>query len=117
MSRSDAQREARLAVDGSGLTRKAFAAKIGMDYGTLADFIDGKRWSHGPTRKAIEAGLGWPENTMGRLEAGETLAQIVGPSRNDPPPATTGRGGQRGLSDYSLAELADEIRRRAENGP
>lgn len=77
MARSDAQREVRVAVEASGLTRKDFAEKIGIDPGTLADFIEGKRWAQGPKRTKMEDGIGWPAGTISRLERGETLAGIL----------------------------------------
>lgn len=68
MSRADAAREVRLAVEATGLTRKDFAAKAQVDLGTLADFISGARWPQAPTRKKIENALRWPAGRIAELE-------------------------------------------------
>ncbi len=102
---------------------------------------DGVR-SGGRTRLAEDSGVSLPVISRslneGRTPDPKTLRALTGPLKRsyqelliaaghaneddfETPPADgfvgTGSGGGRTLSDYSLAELADEIRRRADAGP
>lgn len=112
----------------------ALAVRAGVGYRTLVNLLAGK-----PTRAedAVELALGWAAGSIravlaggepveahegnvsgafsgsGQLRAG---ARPVGPATDTATYVATGSGGRRDLNDYSLAELADEIRRRADEG-
>jgi hypothetical protein len=72
MSREAARREVRRAVEASGETIAAFAARAKVDTGTLGDFLNGGRWPHTPTRRKIETALGWPAGRISDLADGPT---------------------------------------------
>lgn len=64
------------------------------------------------TLAALDRALEWAPGSAAKILAGGS----VGPSRESADFVASGGGGPRLLSDYSLAELADEIRRRADEG-
>lgn len=105
MSRDDARREARRAVEATGLTRSAFADQAGIDVGTLSDFLDGKRWPQAPKRRKIEERLGWPAGRISDLADGaapvtpdgEDAAFVADRGRDDVAPGIT--------DDELLAEI------------
>ena len=66
--REAARREVDRLVQQEGRTR--FAARAGMDPKTLGDFLNGNRWSQGPTFSRIEAALGWPPGRIADIAAG-----------------------------------------------
>lgn len=138
MSREVARREVRRAVE-ARWTRSAFAARAAIDPGTLGDFLDGKRWPQGGNRTKIENALDWPIGAIADMADGLPVPQAlrrggdpVVTSRNPAPEAEVDRhpvggedeaasyvaGGDRvdrpSLSDMTLAELAAEQRRIAD---
>lgn len=117
MSRDVARREVRRAVE-EKWTRGAFAERARIDPGTLSDFLDGKRWAQAVNRTKIEKALDWPAGSINDMADGVPPAEAVGRVVDAPTFVPGGdRVERKTLSDYTLAELADEIRRRADAGP
>lgn len=76
MSRAEARRAVRLAVEALG-TQASFAASAGLDAGTVGDFLRGKRWANSATRRKIEAALGWPAGYVADLAQGYRAPERV----------------------------------------
>lgn len=128
-----AREQVRHAILRAGYSPLSFAQHIELDPGTLYDFLSGKRGGSATTRYKIEVGLLWPTGAIDKLFDGATFDEAVweptverglegdepvGPSGDAPGFVAGGdRVDRRTLSEFSLAELADEIRRRADAGP
>lgn len=110
VSRDDAQREVRWAVDASW-TRQAFAQKAQFDPGTLSDFLEGPRLPQGPNRARIERALGWPSGADGKspsqvLPGGETAEVIY---RQPPGLSARDRERARRLARASLDDFLESL--------
>jgi hypothetical protein len=113
LTKEAAVRAVRREID-ANWTRVSFAKKAKIDPGTLADFLEGKRWAHRSTQAKIEQTLGWAVGSIEDLAHGVPFEQAVGPGGHTPTHAATGRLGPRDLSDLSLEQLAEEQRRIAD---
>lgn len=69
MSRAEASRAVQRAVDAQW-NREEFAELAGISRKTLVDFIEGRRWPHGPNRTKVEAALGWPVGRIADIATG-----------------------------------------------
>lgn len=58
------------AAGGKGWNISDLASAAGVDYGTVSDFIQGKRWAQTKTRAAIEKALDWPVGTIQSIARG-----------------------------------------------
>lgn len=54
----------------SGLTQGAYAKDVGVDPGTLGDFLDGRRTANAPSQAKYERALGWKHGTIADIVAG-----------------------------------------------
>lgn len=123
-----------------GLAQGDLAARGGPSLVTVGQIERGQVEPQAVTLARLETALAWERGSAARILAGgdptpvshtvqmglagagrlpavtQSATGTVGPARDDAEHVSTGGGGRRDLSDYSLAELADEIRRRADAG-
>lgn len=116
-----------------GLTQAEVAEAGQFSVDRLQAIEAAERTSYRPTTLgALARGLQWTADSVDVVLAGgeptprppgelpaltQSASGTVTPPPETPAPVATGSGGRRDLSEYSLAELADEIRRRADEGP
>lgn len=115
-----------------GLNPRDLARRAGVDFDTVADFLNGKRWPQSSRRNMISTALGWVPEAIDMLVRGEDPrpdAETVRPGDQDggvllsmPPEALEGLGPAEREEVIAAAKLsalraAREIRRRLDEEP
>lgn len=68
----------------TGETPGRYAQTVGIDPGTLADFLAGRRTPKSPTQAKLESRLGWGAGTIANVVAGRAEIPDVGGGAQTP---------------------------------
>lgn len=60
------------------LSTAALAKSIGLDPGTVGDFLNGTRWPQAVTRAKLEEAVDWPTGSIAAIADGAPVPESVG---------------------------------------